>query len=364
MLNQDMIELLLVRVSKRAIMIRNNKQNYHKTPFSRHRLQVWLAISILSFFLITPFKHAQAVQEIKMRYSLRESVIRIVFEGTDYRQIKKAEISSSYTLIKVEFPEDFSFTAPSRVEGFEFNKKDNDIFLNIKDLENIKVIRLNNPPRLVIDAKIRKPEPLPKTNAEKKESLKPSMGKIARTGTILIDPGHGGSDLGLFSPTYREKDISMKLGRLLRVKLKKQGFKVYLTRNSDRYTSLKKRISSIEKRKPGVLLSLHITSSNNFIIHTYSPPTQTDDTRYLRQYSQTPFVDESRAVAQLIGENLKDKLHVDVTYREFPLAMLGYCACKAVLIELPTPDFFSYSSRSLSNIANSIVEALTINEKR
>lgn len=359
-----MIELLKAIITGRVNMIRIKRQICYIRPVFCHQLPAYLAIFILCFSFLKPFSNAQAVQEIKMRYSQRESVIRIVFEGTDYRQIKKADISSSYTLIKIEFPEDFSFTAPSRVEGFEFNKKDNDIFLNIKDLENIKVVRLNNPPRLVIDARIKKPETLPETQSEKKETPKPSMEKISRAGTILIDPGHGGSDLGLFSPTYREKDLSMKLGRLLRVKLKKRGFRVYLTRGSDRYTTLKKRISSLEKRKPEVLLSLHVTSSNNFIIHTYSPQTQTDDTQYLRQYSQTSFVDESRALAQSIGENLKDKLHADVIYREFPLAILGYCACKAVLIELPTPDFFSYTAQSLTNIADSILEALTVNEKR
>ncbi|RMG03510.1 MAG: hypothetical protein D6726_05485, partial [Nitrospirae bacterium] len=46
----------------------------YKRPFFRHRLLAWLVISTLCFFFLIPIKRAQAVQEIKMRYSLRESV--------------------------------------------------------------------------------------------------------------------------------------------------------------------------------------------------------------------------------------------------------------------------------------------------
>ncbi len=66
---------------------------------------------------------------------------------------------------------------------------------------------------------------------------------------IIIDPGHGGKDPGgLGVGGLEEKTLVLNFSKVLANKLKaKEGIKVYLTRNSDSYMSLKERIDFVKK---------------------------------------------------------------------------------------------------------------------
>lgn len=75
---------------------------------------------------------------------------------------------------------------------------------------------------------------------------------------ILLDPGHGGSELGSRGPTgYPEKDINLLISKLVREQLLAQGATVYMTRETDQELSLPKRVAMIDKLEPAIALSLH-----------------------------------------------------------------------------------------------------------
>lgn len=76
--------------------------------------------------------------------------------------------------------------------------------------------------------------------------------------TILLDPGHGGTELGAKGPTgYPEKDINLVVSKLLKQELIKRGATIYMTRESDREVSLEKRVAEIDRLKPTLALSIH-----------------------------------------------------------------------------------------------------------
>ena len=76
--------------------------------------------------------------------------------------------------------------------------------------------------------------------------------------SILLDPGHGGSELGTRGPTgYPEKDMNLVISKLLEQDLKQLGATVYLTRESDRDLSLKDRMTAIDNIKPDLAISIH-----------------------------------------------------------------------------------------------------------
>jgi N-acetylmuramoyl-L-alanine amidase len=53
--------------------------------------------------------------------------------------------------------------------------------------------------------------------------------------TVVLDPGHGGSDPGAIGVGgLREKDVTLRLALALRPKLEARGFSVVMTRNGDR----------------------------------------------------------------------------------------------------------------------------------
>jgi N-acetylmuramoyl-L-alanine amidase len=77
--------------------------------------------------------------------------------------------------------------------------------------------------------------------------------------TILLDPGHGGSeDTGASSPTRdREKDVTLIVAKLLRDDLRRRGATVLMTRETDVDVSLKERVTMIETVQPAIAISLH-----------------------------------------------------------------------------------------------------------
>ena len=76
--------------------------------------------------------------------------------------------------------------------------------------------------------------------------------------SILLDPGHGGDELGSVGPTgYPEKDVNLVVSQLLAQQLKQRGAKVYLTRESDKFVSLSDRQKMINRIKPTLAFSVH-----------------------------------------------------------------------------------------------------------
>lgn len=75
---------------------------------------------------------------------------------------------------------------------------------------------------------------------------------------ILLDPGHGGKELGAKGPTgYPEKDINLVISKLVEEELSRLGAKVYLTREEDQDVSLEDRVEMIDKIKPDLAISIH-----------------------------------------------------------------------------------------------------------
>ena len=81
--------------------------------------------------------------------------------------------------------------------------------------------------------------------------------------TIVIDPGHGGTDSGARSVLgyHYEKDFTLDWARRLASLLATNGWRVYLTRTSDTDLALSNRIAFAETHKAGIFVSLHFNSS-------------------------------------------------------------------------------------------------------
>ncbi len=81
--------------------------------------------------------------------------------------------------------------------------------------------------------------------------------------TIMIDPGHGGSDPGAIGPlglSYPEKTINLKSAMKLKTELEKLGATVLMTRTTDKTLSLGDRLSASRKSRPDMFISIHSNS--------------------------------------------------------------------------------------------------------
>jgi N-acetylmuramoyl-L-alanine amidase len=80
--------------------------------------------------------------------------------------------------------------------------------------------------------------------------------------TVVIDPGHGGKDPGAIGiGGVREKDVNLKLSRLLARRLRARGFEVVMTRKDDRYIDLEERTVIAESSRGDIFISIHANAS-------------------------------------------------------------------------------------------------------
>lgn len=80
---------------------------------------------------------------------------------------------------------------------------------------------------------------------------------------VVIDPGHGGSDVGATRNGIYEKNITLDVSKKVVDLLKKKGYQVYMTRDKDETVSLQERVAISENISPDVFVSIHVNSSNS-----------------------------------------------------------------------------------------------------
>jgi N-acetylmuramoyl-L-alanine amidase len=86
-----------------------------------------------------------------------------------------------------------------------------------------------------------------------------------KIGRIVIDPGHGGYDLGTVGPGgLFEKDIVLSIAHDLQNLIQEQlGAEVFLTRNDDSFISLEERTTIANQHRADLFISIHANSSRN-----------------------------------------------------------------------------------------------------
>lgn len=91
----------------------------------------------------------------------------------------------------------------------------------------------------------------------------PTQGPSTGLRTVVIDPGHGGDELGTQGVKGTlEKDITLSVARRLRTLIESRlGAKVFLTREDDRTLSLDDRSAFANNHQADVFLSIHANSA-------------------------------------------------------------------------------------------------------
>ncbi len=132
--------------------------------------------------------------------------------------------------------------------------------------------------------------------------------------TIMIDPGHGGSDSGTTGKMgTKEKDITLDIAKRLREQLKKYGhFNVLMTREQDITLPLNQRVELARSSRADLFISIHLnylpSKPINIIETYYFGPSSDAKTLKLAeqenagsQYGLSDF----KEIIEKIGETLK-----------------------------------------------------------
>jgi len=80
---------------------------------------------------------------------------------------------------------------------------------------------------------------------------------------IVIDAGHGGHDGGASASGKREKDLVLEIAHRVYNEFKNAGYRVYLTRGSDRFLTLSQRTQIADHKDAKVFISIHANAIKN-----------------------------------------------------------------------------------------------------
>lgn len=181
-------------------------------------------------------------------------------------------------LAKIKFSDNFSLP-PNKgiVKEVRFGSFNNDISRIVfdlnKPLKNIKT-KLLKPSSgkkrmLYIELEVNKVILSTKIDNKKKTFQQSKLSKKRRT--IIIDPGHGGKDPGTsYKGKLNEKDIVLNFSKVLKEKLTNDGYRVFLTREIDKFIKLNDRVEFAKKKGADLFISIHADASKKDNVRGFS----------------------------------------------------------------------------------------------
>lgn len=205
-----------------------------------------------------------------------------------------------------------------------------------------------------------------KPEAQKPEAQKPEPSQPVKTDEylknkiVVLDPGHGGKDPGAVAGKILEKDLNLKVSKILKDLLTNAGITVYMTRSDDRFVDLYERAAFANRLKANLFVSVH---------HNASPDTKAQGVMTLYYPSTKERSMTGKKFAQIVQKNLVEVLKTRdwgiisrpnlVVTRETSMpaviAELGFMSNSQELNKLVTQEFQKKAAESLYK---SIIEAL------
>ena len=132
--------------------------------------------------------------------------------------------------------------------------------------------------------------------------------------TIMIDPGHGGSDSGTTGTMgTKEKDITLDIAKKLRERLRKYGrYNILITREQDTTLPLNQRVELARSSRADLFISIHLnylpSKPINIIETYYFGPSADDKTLRLAEQENAGShygLSDFKEIIGKIGETLK-----------------------------------------------------------
>ena len=120
-------------------------------------------------------------------------------------------------------------------------------------------------PQQDIIAKVTTPAAKPVKAKQVKKVVPAASRSQSKTLVIAIDPGHGGKDPGAIGyAKTREKDVVLQISRrLARLINAEKGMRAILTRDSDKFLTLRGRIKKARENKADIFISIHADAVEN-----------------------------------------------------------------------------------------------------
>ena len=281
--------------------------------FTLNSKDSWRNVYDITGILPSKFPIPQNGISAKIRIAQKDpSTVRIVFEDAKksqiYAQIDKKEITFS----KNKPAQNTQKTEQKAEQKAEQNTKKTAKKVasaektSEKTSEN-KAEKTAKKENTKNDKKIaKKPEPVNqkamKITADTAAAASNKLSKKQKASKIIVlDPGHGGDDVGALSQNkkLREKDIVLNVSKKTASLLKERGYKVLFTRSNDRFIKLRSRTSFANDKGAHLFISIHANAAPN------------KEKAKTMNGIETFFLSPSRSERSMNAANLENKADTD-----------------------------------------------------
>jgi N-acetylmuramoyl-L-alanine amidase len=253
---------------------------------------------------------AVSVPRVTVGTYVSGEVARVVLEATEKVPFRVQQESGRVT---VAIPRDLLDVGGFQqqrltggiVESVTFlGGKENVFAVNLgRRFQTLKATEQDSPSRLVLEFQA---PPLPASRPSASPAMGAAPGIAAAVPprppapaeppavrTVVIDPGHGGEEVGAKGPGgMLEKDVTLAIARKLRLQIVNTlGYQVFLTRDNDMDLALDERTAIANNYKADLFLSIHANASR--------ARGATGAEVYFLSYQAS---EEERRIAQLEGE--------------------------------------------------------------
>jgi N-acetylmuramoyl-L-alanine amidase len=163
---------------------------------------------------------------------------------------------------------------------------------------------------------------------------------------VVIDPGHGGSDMGVtLSRSVHEKDVTLAIARLVKKSLSgAQDIDIRLTRLDEREVSIADRQKTVEKLNAELFISLQINAgfgqnAEGYEIYSsiFTVPSakESNSKEIVDNMEQTGYLNDSVRFGQIVQKNIgKVFPRKGRGLRNAPILILQSLKTPAVLLEI------------------------------
>ena len=272
----------------------------------------WRNVYDITGILPSKFPIPQNGISAKIRIAQKDpSTVRIVFEDAKksqiYAQIDEKEITFSKKLAQNTQKTEQKTEQKAEQKTEQNTKKTAKKVASAEKTSASKAEKTAKTQNTKNDKKIaKKPEPINQkamkitadtaTAASNKLSKKQKASKI-----IVLDPGHGGDDVGALSQNkkLREKDIVLNVSKKTASLLKERGYKVLFTRSNDRFIKLRSRTSFANDKGAHLFISIHANAAPN------------KEKAKTMNGIETFFLSPSRSERSMNAANLENKADTD-----------------------------------------------------
>ncbi|MEW6602729.1 MAG: N-acetylmuramoyl-L-alanine amidase [Nitrospirota bacterium] len=319
---------------------------------------VFLSLLVLMLPLLS---HAETVS-LKLRASKNPGSIRIVFEGPESVINKGAVTRKENDLLVVFAGVDISIKAESTAVIYSMLNRET-VVISPGEFSGMKVFTLKEPARLVIDVYLKEEK------GDAHPFLSQKTDKVTNTsvtGKVIIDPGHGGYQDGITRDSNKEKNSVLDIAQKLGAMINSVASRSVLTRGSDRYMSIGERVNFANSRAADIFISLHIGNHREIVIFTPvitdAPPDLVKP--YLLNRGQADYEKKTLTLLKALSEAIIPVFGEDmISARPIPYTMISRIEAAALIIELPSYEYASYSDEYNNQIAETIYKGLEIYEE-